>query len=210
MANSSFSGTLGPVGPTGPTGPVGATGATGATGAGGGSYALISDQLVTTGGGVATVTFTSIGGYKHLKLFAAVKSQTGAAGDGMLIQFNSDTNVADYFTQLLSASATTTSANELIGATLAGYIAHCCGGTSGAGRFSQHEITLLNYLDVTYSDRTCHQQGFAPTGVASGTLDANIFGLLWLSSSAITQIDVKPSSGANWAVGSRFTLYGLS
>ena len=75
---------------------------------------MISDQLVTTGGGVAMVSFTSVPNtYKHLKLFVVAKTTRGTAGDSMLIQFNSDTTVGNYFTQRLVADATTVTASEL-------------------------------------------------------------------------------------------------
>ncbi len=208
MANSSFSGTLGPAGATGPTGPVGATGATGATGAGGGSISLISDQLLTVT--ASSIAFTSIAGYKHLKLFFVGRTSNGSDEDQLLMQFNSDTTAAHYFTQRNLSSGSTTTSSEHLG-TLAGYAMIVSGG-AGAGLYGWAELDILNYADATYTNKTCFGTGFVPSGTGTGKLDTARFGLYWnvSISNAITRIDLKPGVGALWDVGTRATLYGLS
>ncbi len=175
---------------------------------GGGNWTLISDQ--TLGSDTASFAFTSISGYKHLKLIVAVRTDRagGATEDLLLMQYNSDTTIGHYFTQRELCSATTVSGAEFLG-TQGGYVAVASATSAAGNSFGSAEITIYDYLSTT-NMKLAHSTGFCLDGTTTGLLDSFRFGMAWNAVSAITRIDLKPGVGANFKTNSRATLYGLS
>ncbi len=173
--------------------------------AGAGNFTLISDQ--TLGSDTASISFASISGYKHLKLVVSVRTDRASAEDLLLMQFNSDTTAAHYYTQRELCAGTTVTASEFLGNN-AGYIAVASGASATASGFSTAEILITDYLSGNLKLAQC--TGFAVDGLTTGLLNSFRFGMLWNSTATITGIVLKPGIGTNLKQNSRATLYGLS
>ena len=176
------------------------------SGGGGGGMVLIADTVL--GADTATFTFSSIGGYKHLKLIVSARTDRAAAGEDLLLmQFNADTTAGHYFSQRELSNATTVSAAEFLGS-FAGYIGVLAATGAIASAFAVAEITIPDYLGGNL--KASFSTGFCPTGTTTTTLDSPRMGMFWNSTAAITGIVLKPGVGSVFKAGSRATLYGLS
>ncbi len=173
-----------------------------AAGAGGvvaGDYELISTTLVPSA--VSDVTFSSLATYastyKHLQIRATARMTTGSVF-GIYSQLNGDT-AANYTHHLLfgNGSTVTSAASTLNTFALTGLSA---ASTSTADVFSSAVIDLLDpYAAKNKTFRTL--SGVVTTGI-------HLHSGVWVNTASLTSWKLYPQSG-NWAIGSRFSLYGI-
>lgn len=184
---------------------LGADGACHAAG-GGGNYTLISDQLL--GAPAATVTFSSLGSNKHLKLFMDARCSAASISDHYYIQVNGDTG-NNYSTQYFVATTTTTFQGQFLSTALADLGDITCS-TGLANSTVGAEVAFYNYAGTTFTKQaTALLDGTAGNATVTG-LSTEKWAWHWASTAAITSITVGVVGGSNFVTNSRFTLYGLN
>lgn len=171
--------------------------------AGGGGAAADYELISTTvlGSSAASVTFSGLGTYastyKHLQI-RAVTIRTG--NEWALMQFNSDTTSGNYyFNHRLEGNGSSVASGAQ--STVAGMV-----GASWSYQFGtvpNPHITDITDAFSTTKNKTIRTLSGAATGRIA--LDSS----LWMSTAAITSIAFKTIDASNWAIGSRFSLYGL-
>jgi hypothetical protein len=163
-----------------------------------------SIATVTSPGGVATLSFTSIPStYVALQIRGGnLQSENGTTGSySFYIRLNSDSTSGNYAFHNLTGDGTTAEAAGTID-----------GSSMTIGRYTRNSETAkgaaiidINNYAVTTQNKTvrsfsgCDMNGAGFIyGGASG---------LWLSTSAITSIEF--AGNGNWKTGSTFSLYGI-
>lgn len=163
---------------------------------------VISDQ--TLSGTSADVQFLAIPQtYRDLEIVYQARGDTAAVSTFIDLKFNNDGSAA-YQRERVSGASNVASAGPVTGA--AGTVlvvssvpaASATANHAGSGR-----ILIPNYAATTF-----YKETLAETGYFDGT-DYNELAShgWWLSTAAITRIDVLPTAG-NFIAGSRFTLLG--
>lgn len=170
------------------------------------SYESISTVSVTSGGGSASLSFTSIPStYKHLQIRGIARNTSaGTASDYILLKLNSDTGSNYAFHWLYgtgSAAGATASINR---SNLP--IGTCWETSALANSFSAVVCDILDYQN-TNKYKTTRSLGGGDTNGGSYQ-EVNFMSGLWRDTAAITQIDVSSSDG-NLAQYSSFALYGI-
>jgi hypothetical protein len=171
-------------------------------GSGGGvdtDYELIATTLVASA--VSDVTFSSLATYastyKHLQIRATARMTTGSVF-GIYSQLNGDTG-ANYSHHLLfgNGSTVTSAASTLNTFVLTGLSA---ASDSTTNVFGSTVIDLLDpYAAKNKTIRTL--SGVVSTGI-------HLHSGIWVNTASLTSWKLYPQSG-NWAIGSRFSLYGI-
>jgi len=154
----------------------------------------------TTLGSTGTVTFSSISaGYEHLQLRVFARGSGGSAATNLQIRLNNDSNT-NYARHRLTSDGATASTSSDTGATVidAGRIA---ASTATSNIFG---VSIIEILDYASSNKYKTVRTIGGND-RNGSGDAVFHSGLWLSTSAVTQIDVVTSCVA----GSVFALYGL-
>lgn len=159
-----------------------------------------------TPGGTATATFSAISGtYKTLEIDYVARSATPATYDTLIIEFNSDTTAANYRVMRIIASA----ANTLIsdGADNR-YVTNVAAANSPANSAGYGRIIIPFYALTTFNKQII--SNWSSRGDTSSAQEyTGQHGLEWENAAAITQVVLKLLSGANFATGSTFRLYGV-
>jgi hypothetical protein len=173
-------------------------------GVAGGDYESIATVTVGSGGS-ASVTFSSIPAtYTHLQIRALSRSdRASSAGDGMLVQLNSDTgtNYSYHYIQGDGSSATSgadTSVTSMI-------IPRSGSASQTSGIFGVTVLDLLDYAN-TNKYKTLRTLG---GNDANGSGIVALFSGLWRSTSAVTSITIDQQNGPNFVEYSSFALYGI-
>lgn len=139
--------------------------------------------------------------YKHLKL--VMTARLDGLGAGVDTQYNGDTG-ANY----VSHQALATSAARADVANVAQTAMICSvtpGSSDTANRWSVTEVLIPNYASAVIRklmSSTTH--GYQQTSLYTGQ-----FGGEWSGTAAIVRVKFRPNAG-NFAIGSRFSLYGIS
>ena len=143
-------------------------------------------------------------GFQHLVAMVTGRSSVAATSENVRVRLNGDTG-ANYDQQILAAGSAMSAVESYAvnQVTLAGIP----GSTSPAGRFSLMEVWLPNYWS------TDNQKTLIVTNPRFRTNTTTDFTLQyvggwWRSSAALTTLEFSLASG-QFAVGSRFTVYGL-
>lgn len=162
------------------------------------SYESIATVSVGSGG-ATSVEFTSIPGtYAHLQIRALTGSSN--AGTGMRIEFNSDTNTANYRNHYLygtgsgAAAAGTDGNSNAIGVQGAG-------ATTG---MAGHIIDILDYKNTNKNTTVRSLSAYDANGTGIIWFES----LLWINTSAITNIKINRNA-SGFDQYSHFALYGI-
>jgi hypothetical protein len=166
---------------------------------------MIADTtLIAT---AASITFASIPAtFAHLLgIFYARTTSATTTDDGVVAQFNGDT-AANYDWQSLLANGATVTASQAQGATslVAG---DASGGASTANLFSACAFIIPHYAG-TLGNKSFVGLHATKWAAAAAGAELRVLAGFWRSNAAINQIVLIPGS-PNFAIGSRFTLYGL-
>lgn len=169
------------------------------------SYESIA--TVTPSGGPQTITFSSIPStYQHLQIRMNWKPN------------NSGTGTSGFYLRVNGATGNNATAHQLAGngstTNVFGYSSTDIGdllmlstptgvGTGASNIFSASIIDVHNYISTTQNKTFRHIGGYDANGSGSISLNSGV----WLSTSAITQIEIKKGEG--FADGSTFALYGI-
>jgi hypothetical protein len=161
----------------------------------------IASQTVGSGG-ASSITFSSIPqNFTHLQLRVFTHT-TGAAGTNMPIQFNGDTG-GNYVVHYLGGSGSSAFSGTF--GTNGGF--GDIGWTAGSTETNVFGASLVDILDYTNVNK--YKTLKSINGIDSN--GAGLLGLwssLWMSTAAITQINISPSAG-NFSQYSTFQLYGI-
>lgn len=171
------------------------------------------ESIATTtigGGGSSSVTFSSLGSYKHLQIRISAQSNRGTYGiDNPKLTFNSDT-ANNYSWHYLAGDGTGTPLTSAGSTTSFIAVGDRTIGTGVSGTFGGIVIDLLDYAETT-KYKTARALGGADTnGAIAGFAGAISFSSgLWQSTSAITSITLAPQHGSLFNQYSSFALYGI-
>jgi hypothetical protein len=183
---------------------IGVIASSGGAAAAAGDYESIATVTVGSGGS-SSISFTSIPStYQHLQIRLIARSdRTAINNDYLEMTFNSDTGASYSFHQLLGDGSTAsansgTSQNNILVSRIA-----TTGGS--ASIFGGILLDILDY-DNTSKYKTTRSLGGADQN-GSGLIYFNSG--LWMNTSAITSITLKPSSTYVFQQYSSFALYGI-
>ena len=168
--------------------------------------AFESISTVTASGGETTLSFSSIGsGYKHLQIRGIARDNyTGAANvRSLLMRFNSDT-ASNYSRHYLSGDGASATAG---GTASSGFMNMWSCAPSDAMTASTYGAVLIDILDYGSTTKYKTLRGFSGADV-NGSGNSNIVSGLWMSTSAITSIQMVAEAQA-FKAGSTFALYGI-
>jgi hypothetical protein len=156
----------------------------------------------------ASVTFSSLGSYEHLQLRCSMKSDRyNSFVDGLRVQFNGDTVVANYGYHLMWGKVTTPAAGTVVGnhLSLQGMLAaRTSGGVTDAANFGVAHIDILDYRNGLKNTTV-----MGSIGSALDHLEVNFQSGYWDNTDAVTSITLEQVNGPNFVRGSEFSLYGL-
>ena len=164
------------------------------------------DSIATTtvgSGGAASISFTSIPStYTHLQIRGLGRNNSaGTQFDDIKIQYNSDTASNYSFHQLYGTGAT---AAAYASASTTYNAALLAQGGNTAGIFAVNTIDLLDYANTNKYKTTRILNGYDKNGAGFVSLTSG----LWMSTSAVTRIDLTPLTGS-FVEYSSFALYGI-
>jgi hypothetical protein len=157
------------------------------------TYVALDKITVTTA--TNAVTFISIPGtYTDLRI---IVDGTAASSSYCTLRFNGDTNTNYSNTEIVGDGSTTPGSYRNSGNPY---------GYSGSIYTSQtnNVIDILNYSNSATNKTYLHK---ASNSASGGSIKQSIG--LWRSTSAITSITVGTGGGANFNVGTTFSLYGI-
>ena len=161
--------------------------------AAGSTYTPLATQ--TLGSAAASVTFSSISGaYTDLVL---IVSSSASVASYISLQYNADTGT-NYSVTLMrgngsaASSARYASTNEI-------YVS--------VASINTTEINNTIVQFQNYSNTTTYKTNLSRANNASLSTDASVG--LWRNTAAINSIKIL-NTGANFAIGSTFTLYGIA
>jgi hypothetical protein len=165
------------------------------------SYESIATVTVGSGG-TTTVSFTSIPqNYAHLQLRTIAKLTTATSIITTNLYFNNDT-AQNYARHEIYGGGSTANAGGVIASSNTQQIVYYCGSDS---QFGGAVVDILDYTN-TNKNTTVRAIGGADN---NGSGFATFTSGLWLSTAAITRIDIKFNSTQTASQYSSFALYGI-
>lgn len=168
-----------------------------------------SIATVTVGaGGSATITFSSIPStYKHLQIRAIARDARAISGANPCdMSFNSDTTYTNYRQHYLGGDGSAPYAGTVQASGRYAAFGQSAGASNSANIFAASIVDILDYKDTNKYQTVRVLDGLDVNGTG-GQVDLQ--SSLWLSTSAITQIDITPRSSTGFSQYSHFALYGI-
>lgn len=174
----------------------------GASGGAGGLSSLFDSTLGANAASIDTGANGIAAGHSDLLILLYLRSTAGA-NDTLKLTFNGDT-AANYAAGGAFGGAGTGSwANNGVAAISDGGLIVAADRT--ANRFSAYSIHVPLYGGANFKAVTGSiVRPESATSTTTGTL-----GGVWLSTAAINQVTVTPTTGPNFLAGSRMVIYGL-
>jgi len=180
------------------------------------AYGLFAPSLATnsyesiataTGSGANSVTFSSLGTYKHLQIRGNIRC-TGASGTSLLWwRFNSDSTISNYAMHGLGGDGSTAFGYQITNSYGMGLVGSTAHSGSLANAFTGVIVDILDFgnTNKTKTVRSIRGEDYNGSGeirLASG---------VWLSTSAITSITIGflDNGGSQFATNSSIALYGI-
>jgi hypothetical protein len=192
--------------------PIGVLAVAGAGGGGGAGAAYEWLETISVGTAVASVSFSNLNStygstYQHLQLRFTGRATEADTSSAFGIELNSDTG-SNYARHRLLASvvggtlgvrsdASTSQASMV-------QVAHISGDSATANIFGAGFIDILDPFETSKNTTVRLLSGF----VVSGDPRVGLSSGFWNNTAAVTTIKLTPRSG-NFAIGSRFSLYGM-
>ena len=182
--------------------------------AGNDAYVPLAYDSITTstvgGGGVASVTFSSIPAtYTHLQVRYFAQTNRATYGrDGIWIRFNSD-SASNYSDHYLTGDGSTADAGANINADRI-YLPEVLTSTAGANFFGSGIVDVLDYVNTSKYKTTRSIGGGDHNGTVNSIgAQVSLRSGAWRSTSAINSITFYPGSGTTISQYSKFALYGI-
>lgn len=171
-----------------------------------GAMQLISSSVL---GSAGTFDFDSIPGtYNHLLLVMQLRT-TANSGASPRMTLNADGG-ANYHRSKMTNTNATVSGTSTSGETDASLTATALpGATDTAGRAGLVIVDLPNYAGTTFHKEWMSRLHSSVSAVAAGQI-VGVAGGTWADTSAITRIQIQPSSGSTFVTGSGAWLYGIT
>ena len=169
-----------------------------AAGGGGGAYDLLETTTLTSS--ASSVTFSGLGAYsdyKHLQIRYEAAATTSNGSRALRIQYNGDTNTANYYGHYLYNAGSGVASTALSGNATVGYQIWPSG-SIGAG--------IVDILDFGDAKNTTHKYTF---GCYGNIIRLEFGSGLWSSTAPVTSLKIEQWLGYSMAAGSRFSLYGI-
>lgn len=172
-----------------------------------GSLVLIESFTFT--GAEATKTFSSIPGtFKDLVLvFHGRSDRAGQVLSNVAIRLNGDTTAANYYTQNINASNAVVNASAA--AASVGYMmsSQLPAATATAGYSACLEAVIHRYAGTTFQKMAKGHLMFSQAASAAGHTEI-MLGAHWLSTAAVTSLELFDINSANLTAGSTVEIYG--
>jgi hypothetical protein len=168
----------------------------------------IASYLVPVGG-VSLVTFSSIPQtFSHLHLRVSAQcSYADAGGPGQIfMNFNSDTGANYTRHEMLGNGSTIASGGFGAGSYNYVSVQRFLYTSAANNGFGASLVDILDYTMTNKNKTTKNIGGFDNNGSGETGLATSV----WLSTSAISRIDLTPIAGNTFKQNSRFDLYGIS
>ena len=183
--------------------PFGVFSAAGAGGGGGGAgdYELISTTILGTAAASVTFTNGSWSTYKHLQVRFTARHTSGSTSTTVLARLNNNTG-ANYAWHRLRGNGSAVSSAGTSGETSL-EITQAPGAGSAANIFSAGVIDILDFASTTKNTTLRTLAGY-PGTESYVTLNSGLFN----NTAAVTDVSLI-SNGTSFAIGSRFSLYGI-
>ena len=163
-------------------------------------------STITLGSDDALVTFSSLdtlaADYQHLQLRISARCTPASTYGILRMRFNSDTGANYRNHEMYGTGSTVVSGapGEFNGMDLA----IVAGANATAGSYSGIVIDLLDPFETTKYTTARSQMG-----LVGGFTRVSLQSALWLNTNAVTSITFTENVfGGNYAIGSRFSLYG--
>jgi hypothetical protein len=168
------------------------------------SYESIQTVILT--GSQSSISFSSIPStYKHLQIRGILRGDRANTGEVVGVQFNGDTNSANYVSHRLVGDGTSAGAGpQATGTYSSSWVTHIPGANSTASIFGGVVFDILDYA-TSSKNRVGRSLG----GDNGGDKITWFGSQLWLSTSAITSITFVPVFGTNFVQYSQLALYGI-
>lgn len=164
------------------------------------SYFSIASASGT--GSSGTITFSSIPStYTHLQIRFIGRSSS-AASSTVRVNFNSDTG-SNYANHMLYGEGSAAYAANNTSQTYMRFYGMAYSGLT-ASVMSAHIVDILDYANTNKNKVYRTLGGFD----ANGSGEQGLFSGLWMSTAAITSIDLIAGAGS-WTTDSKFALYGI-
>lgn len=169
-----------------------------------GAYDSIATVTVGSGG-VSSIDFTSIPStYKHLQI-RQISRSTGTA-PRFALAFNADTTYTNYINHNLYGDGSSAGASVNNSSTSSRETGMVTTSSALANTFAASVVDILDYANTSKYKTTRTLTGYDLNGSGLMVMTS----LLWMSTSAITQISITPYEGTgNFAQYSQFALYGV-
>lgn len=169
------------------------------------SYESIATVLVGSGGS-SSISFTSIPStYKHLQVRAIMRSTFADTDSFLKVNLNSDTG-SNYPNHFLNGNGATAGAFGYSTSQYAyAFLSMFPAASASASLFGTAVIDILDYANTNKNKTIRSLGGYDVNG--SGTVRLN--SSVWLSTNAVTTIDITDFRGGNFAQYSSFALYGV-
>ena len=166
-------------------------------------------ETIVGAGGVASVTFSSLGSYNTLHLLIAARSENASTQD-LCIRFNSDSG-NNYLWFGFRAALDSGNDNELksAGADSAIKIGSISGTSGAASDPTLLDILIPNYRKTVFNKSLFSRCIFFQADTGAFMQQAWYINGTWKNTAAITSITIYPAA-SDILEGSVFTLYGIT
>jgi hypothetical protein len=181
-----------------------------ASGGAGGGFDLLETQVLGTS--EASITFSSLGtyaaDYKHLQIRAVIRTnRSGQTNSQTSIRFNSDTG-SNYSGHLLRGTGSAVQSFASVGETSISISDGTSSTNSTGNSFSATVLDILDPFETSkYTTTKALFGNAASTYFGSG--DIRLTSGLWNNTAALTTITFMDRNATSFAIGSRFSLYGV-
>lgn len=172
-----------------------------------GGMSLISSSVLASPG---TFSFTSVPAtYTDLYISGVFRSSNAVALEQVQVQFNADSS-AHYIYQRQLATGATSSAGDTASASFL-KIGSCPAANDTTDRAGQVTATICGYTSTVFDKQVTAVSSNA-LALTTGNVELEIMSGAWIiaSPAAITRVDVFPGNSANFIVGCRCNLWGVS
>lgn len=170
-----------------------------------GTWSMLPTQIATTtlNSTVATVTFSSIPAFNHVKLIWKARGDAAVTAQQMYLRLNGDT--ANHYLWANNQEHNTTVTGQTSGGLVSFIqIATITGSSATAGYFGAGEFTIAEWSDTT---NNASGQGTAYSATSTTDQWNGTYGGMYTTAATLTSLTLLPNAG-NFVAGSQFSLYG--
>ena len=170
------------------------------------SYESIA--TVTVSSAQSTITFSSIPStFKHLQIRGIARTTNAVAADQVKMAMNGDTSASKYTFHTLLGNGTAAGADGYGINTVAGVtpIVRMTGASATSGIFGVTVVDILDYTDTNKNKTVRCLDGYD----SNGSGEIQFTSGMYVSTNAITSLDITLQGSGNFAQYTSFALYGI-